>query len=152
MEPESGRNWPIQHRFRSEVPGTEKPPAAISRRRSWSSSKSPPTSRIPVTPFAASKGQVVNPGLRRIRKQSSEVGGLWKSPAEITPPQCLNLSESRSNRRWRAGRKSSKRVHDGEANINTQAHWYLVDSIANSLRYHGVFSRVGTTPAWTRTL
>ena len=30
--------------------------------------------------------------------------------------KCLNLLESRPNRRWRAFHKSSKRVHDGEPN------------------------------------
>ena len=42
-------------------------------------------------------------------------GFLLKSTAEIRRHTRLNSLEHRSDRRRRAGRKSSKRVHDGEA-------------------------------------
>jgi hypothetical protein len=46
----------------------------------------------------------------------------------------LNLLEDRPDRRWRAGRRSSRRVHDGEAVAAVPDLRYLIDSITRTSR------------------
>lgn len=84
--------------------------------------------------------------------------GRWRSRAPGTPSwgsrgnKYLNQLERPSHLWWRAARKSSKRVLDGEPNINSQSPCCPAHFIRHTEPLFAGFEPSSSTPTWIRTL